>query len=229
MAPVDVLIPWAGHDPNRRLALEAVQDELRASFPDWRRILCRDHGPGWSKGRAIAGARMLLDDTSVVVVHDADVIVEREELERAVELVAGGAYGWAVPHVELVRLTRAGTHRFVHGLEADRLELSDVEESYTGVMGGGVVVLSAELLRRCPLDPRFTGWGEEDHAWGVALHTLGGRAWRGTGTLVHLWHPPQERPDRKRGSTASRALRRRYVLARRDPAVMRALIEEASP
>lgn len=44
--------------------------------------------------------------------------------------------------------------------------------------------------------------------------------------MYHLFHLPQPRMDRKRGSPEGYALRQRYAKARHQPDLMLALIEE---
>jgi hypothetical protein len=61
-----------------------------------------------------------------------------------------------------------------------------------------------------PLDARFTGWGQEDMAWGWALTRVLGAPWHGLAPLLHLWHPPQERSTRVVGSSAGMRLWERY-------------------
>jgi hypothetical protein len=105
--------------------------------------------------------------------------------------------------------------------------IEDPRGGYDGFEGGGVVVMRRETAQEVPIDPRFAGWGQEDHCLGFALHTLFGPCWRGTASLVHLFHPPAPRLDRKRGSGESWQLFRRYDRARRNPDHMRALLKEA--
>lgn len=213
-----VIIPWRGGCPHR----EAALDWLTGRFGDWEpRISEPPEGP-WSKGAAVAAAADGLDHDTVVVVHDAD--VWSPGTTAAVEAVKGGA-PWAVPHRGVHRLTEHATSHVLAGADPDH-DLEHSERAYTGLAGGGIVVLTAATLRRVPLDRRFEGWGGEDHSWGIALETLTGRSWRGKHPLWHLWHPPQHRLTRKVGSAASHQLFRRYHAARDNPAAMTALIEE---
>ena len=69
--------------------------------------------------------------------------------------------------------------------------------------------------------------GQEDESWALALHTLAGMAYLGEEDLIHLWHPPQPRLNERKGSAESWSLMRRYVKARRNPAEMKSLVEEA--
>jgi hypothetical protein len=101
------------------------------------------------------------------------------------------------------------------------------QQPYKGIEGGGVVVASRQVLEAVPLDVRFIGWGGEDEAHAIALRALVGEPWRGDADLIHLYHPPQPRMTRRRGSRENWELRRRYFAASKDPRAMRALIEES--
>lgn len=159
-------------------------------------------------------------EAEIVVVHDADVWAEG--LDEAILAVRNGA-PWAIPHRGVFRLTERGTDEFLATGSSDDLE----QRAYLGIEGGGVVVARREALLDVPLDPRFVGWGQEDESWGLALRTLLGPPERVKRPLIHLYHPPQRRLTRSRGSMEGWALRRRYYLARHDPDAMRNLISEA--
>jgi hypothetical protein len=102
------------------------------------------------------------------------------------------------------------------------------QRPYPGRPGGGMTVLSRDLYRQVPLDPRFVGWGQEDEAWALALRRIAGREWRGVEDLWHLWHTPQPRRSRTVGSQESFSLFRRYASAARDATRMRALVAEVA-
>ena len=219
MSSVAVLIPWrdAGCE-HRSRALAYVLGRL-AEHP-WPVVIGRhDDGP-WCKALAVADA---LSQTSAdtLIVHDADVWTEG--LAPAVKAVQGGESVWAVPHKLVKRLGAEATTNLLVGREPRDLE----QAAYTGIAGGGITALRRDVYEDCPLDPRFEGWGQEDHSWGWALRTLHRREWRGTADLLHCWHPPQARMTRRVGRPEGRVLERRYVAARRDPGVMRRLVEEA--
>lgn len=172
----------------------------------------------WSKGAAVTPVVADLD-ADVVVVADADSFVTPEALAAAIGRAQ--RHGWAVAHSTIRRLTREATEAVLAGGEPGRLE----KPAYVGVAGGGIVAIRRETYDRVPLDPRFRGWGGEDHAWGLALTTLVGPAVRRpVSPLWHLWHPPQ--PSKAKPSEATRALIARYRKARRDPRLMAELIKE---
>lgn len=218
----DVLIPYRPAGPEREAALTHVVEAWHDEHLAWPVWLCPAPAGPWSKGRALTDPPGVAE---VVIVSDGDVLVDPDSIRRAVNLVHDGHVGWAIPHHEVHRLTREATADVLYGLPADPAAVE--ERPYRGLVGGGMVVLARELLERVPLDPRFEGWGGEDIAWGMALHCIAGKPWRATAPLIHLWHPPQPRRSRKRGSVENERLRRRYFAARNTPAVMRELLEEA--
>lgn len=215
---VEVIVPWRGGCSHRENALEWVATR----YPWPLTVALAPPGP-WCKAAAILPAAQA-SRAAVLVIADGDVWCD--QTAEAIAAVEAGA-PWALPHTRVRRLTRTSTRWLLAGHEPD--PGYDVEERpYRGLMGGGITVLPRETYLDIPLDPRFTGWGQEDASWGIALCTLAdGDRWRGTSDLIHLWHPPQHRLSRQIGSPEGEELHRRYQLAQNDPAAMRALIEEA--
>ena len=213
MTRLELIVPWRP-DPYRERVWEFLRSRWR--WP----VRMAPGGEPWCKAGAVNPA-VAGSSADIVCVVDADVLVD---LDRAVRAVENG-WSWAVPHTTVRRLTESATDAVLAGEAPEGQELC--QRPYPGVVGGGVVVARREVLLDCPLDPRFVGWGTEDESWGHALRTLHGKPWRGTETLHHLWHPPQERMDRKRGNWESVRLGKRYRQARFNPDAMRTLIEEA--
>lgn len=219
MPEVAVLVPWRP-DPQRQRIWEWVHDRYRQQHPDWEIVLQPAPDGPWRKACAVNTAARACS-AGTVIVADADVWAPN--LQQAVDLVHGGA-GWVIPHRYVHRLTEQATKIVLEGGCATDTE----EHPYFGVEGGGIVVLPRETLLDVPMDERFCGWGQEDQAWGIALHFLIGPAVRLNADLTHLWHPPQPRDNRKIGSLASFALHRRYLKARHDPDLLRDLLKEAT-
>lgn len=179
-------------------------------------------GEPWSKGEAVMPA-IAASKAEIVVVCDADVLPNG--LEEAVRAVRNGS-AWARPHSSVVRLSREGTGAYMAGEPWNSHPLD--RKPYPGLDGGGVVVAPRKTLLEIPMDPRFTGWGNEDWAWGFALTTFLRKPWRGIHPLIHLWHPSEPRDvNRKDGSPENQALWQRYHDARSNPDRMRQLLEEA--
>lgn len=213
---VTVVVPWRAGCPYREAAWAYLSGWYARAHPDWQVITTGDDGAAagpWCKAAAVAAA-LPRADGDVIAVVDADVVCAG--LLAAVEAVASGLHPWAVPHQSVYRLTPAATDDVLAGgpfpdVRSPRSLLrGKVAEAHRGVIGGGMVVLRREDWARVPLDARFTGWGQEDLAWGWALTRVLGGPWRGIAPLLHLWHPPQQRASRATGSAASVELWGRY-------------------
>lgn len=226
---VHVIIPWQSPgddtaDVDMRLTnLGWIGDRWHAAFPEFTQTLgALSHDSDWCKADAVQVAIHArgVDDDDILIIADADVWAEPDAITEAVDRVATGDVAWAMPHTNVLRLSLAATLAVVndppvdddptvnltaaihrHGL--DRL-------AYVGTVGGGMTILTAANYHRCPLDPRFVGWGQEDEAWGDALRTVLGRRHRGNHDLWHLWHPPMPRMAPGIGSIQGRHLRDRY-------------------
>lgn len=216
--PIRVVVPWWPGGCGYRIRNWAW---LRQRF-EWP-LVPGLRGEPWIKALAIMPAVADAPEGSIIVVHDADVFCDGDGLVDAVGAVRWGQAEWAIPHRLVHRLTDAGTLDFMRC----RAPLEREEDPYVGIEGGGVVVARRETLLDCPPDPRFVGWGAEDDCWGIALRWLHGAPWCGGQNLWHLWHPPQQRSSRTRGSSESTQLRLRYYRARHSQAAMRALVAEA--
>lgn len=219
---VAVLVPWRTDDKVRLAVWAWLVQRWQQWCPDWEIVTgaCPD-GP-WSKGAAIADA-LAQTSADVLVIADADVWCDR--VASAVTAVEEGKAKWAVPHRLVKRLSEDATRRVLDGREAlDRV--TDFTETHEGRAGGGVVVVSRDVLEGVPMDPRFTGWGQEDESWAVALRTMAGEPWRSDADLFHLWHPPADRQTRAVGSAESLARYRRYQAAAGNQAQMRTLVAE---
>lgn len=218
---VAIVVPFRGGCPHREQAWGWVQAHYAEHHPDWDLIDAPAPDGPWSKGAAV---NPVVERCEAGIVIQADADVWCDGLERAVYAVACGLAAWSIPHALVHRMSEDGTAAVATG--ADWRDQPLAQEPYRGIEGGGVVVARREVFCSAPLDRRYVGWGQEDESQAIALRTLWGDPWRGEADLLHLWHPPQERYTRRRGSPQGWALRGRYRAARDDPAAMAALIEE---
>lgn len=218
---IALVVPFGGNCPHRVRAWIWLKQRYRNCYPNWQIVEAPAPGGAWSKGAALNPAIAEID-AEITVVIDADVWTDG--LHDAIAQIENGV-PWAIPHTMVHRLSEAGSKGFLQGDNWEDQPLA--QPPYRGLPGGGALVASTAVLRSIPLDSRFVGWGQEDECWAVALFTLLGEPWRGTADLVHLWHPPQQRLSRRRGSRRGWELRTRYMQARHDPTVMRALLEES--
>lgn len=217
---IAALIPFAGSDPDRLAALDHVRRRLTEMVD----VVVGQGSAGlWSKADAVIDGLSRTDATTLII-HDADVWCDRTW--AAARLVEGGA-PWAVPHGKVHRLTAEATAQVHAGARYSPDLLLD-ERPYRGHVGGGIVIVRRDVYEACPLDPRFTGWGQEDDSWGLALTTLHGGPQRGDAPLWHHWHTPQARQTRIVGSADGKALHARYKAAKGNPVAMGSLIAEAT-
>lgn len=220
---VDVIIPTGSHDDEWRCkAAHYVQTRLELLHPDWS-ITTTSYDGVWCKAAAVALAIPDVDG-DVLIVHDADVVVDPEPLRAAVTHVEDGIAGWAMPHEQVHRLTQTATEQFYADSAVRRPEQLE-RRPYRGVDGGGIVVLPRATYDAVPLDRRFLGWGGEDRAWGMALTTLHGPPRRGRGILRHLWHAHPSRDRRTFERPESLDLLFAYERHVGRPEMMAALIE----
>lgn len=234
---VAVIVPWRGGDPDRERAWDWLAGWWVREYPLWPIFEGVPPDGPWCKAAAVEAALPLVR-ADVLVIADADVYVPA--VGKAVQMVAGGGVKWAMPHKRVYRLTQAGTDRLIATGEPPPPSRGDpvrgaapspirlVAQTHNGEMGGGCVILPADLYRRVPLDPRFVGWGQEDLSWGRALRVVAGPPWRESDPLWHLWHPPQPRLKRAVGSQAGLELYRRYRAAA-TPEQVSALLAEFAP
>lgn len=213
---VEVVVPWRAGCAWRERAWDWARSRYRLPV-----TVTEPPQGGWCKAAAVMPA-IWRSCADIVIVADADVWTDG--IDAAVEAVHEGAR-WAVPHRPVRRLSEASTAAVLGGHPLNH-DLSLEQRAYIGVETGGVLVAQREVLLDVPMDHRFVGWGQEDESWSLALRELVGAPWRGRADLWHMWHPPQPRETRRRGSTAGWDLHRRYHRAAGRPNVMRDLIEE---
>lgn len=236
MTVVSVVVPFRDDGTGRDVVWAWMRRWWADTYPGWQ-VVTGTCPPGpWCKADAVADA-LSRADGDVLVVADADVICDA--IRTAVDQVASpGPYRWAVPHRRVNRLSAAATSAVLNGSPLPPPPTARPRqragwgstfngESYTGTVGGGLVVIARDLYQLVPLDRRFHGWGQEDAAWGRALSVVAGRSWRGGEPLWHLWHPPQPRMTRSVGNPDGLALYRRYR-STYVPELMIALVAEAS-
>lgn len=215
---ISAIIPWQPGCAHRQQNLPWVVQQLEPLVDEV--VIGEISGP-WSKAEAVAkGLETARGD--VLVIHDADVWVQDPswvtDCLKALYTVSAVA-----PHSTVRRLPDAVSTRSVVG---GANPYSFDSQNHRARFGGGIVVLERSTYEHCPLDPRFVGWGQEDESWAIALDVLFGRCVQQPRDLIHLWHPPQERLDRRWGSQESTALYKRYETAAESREAMLDLIAE---
>lgn len=214
MNDIAVLIPYGNETPWRKRALEHVKTWYSQELESASIRTGFRSGP-WCKARAVSDA-LAGGSEEILVIADADCITPG--LKDAVRAVRNGS-AWAVPHLKVYRMGQVASNHIFDGVNPGSLtgKIRWLDQApYKGYEGGGITVLRRETYLNAPLDPWFTGWGQEDEAWAHALNGLHGKPWRGVAPLYHLWHEKPPRITRYAGSTESVARLKLYQDARLD-------------
>ncbi len=208
MNDIAVLIPYGNETPWRRRALEHVKKWYAEELESPRiQVGFRDNP--WCKAQAVADA-LASSPEPILVIADADCVTPG--IKRAVQAVRQGV-PWAMPHLKVYRMGQVASKHIFEGINPGALTGQNrwLDQSpYKGYEGGGITVLRRDVYMDCPLDPNFTGWGQEDESWATALNSLHGSPWRGIAPLYHLWHEKPPRVSRYAGSAESVARLRLY-------------------
>lgn len=210
---VEIIIPYAGADPDREVALAWVTEHCEHPY-----TVATSELP-FNKARTFMPA-VEQSEAEIIVMHDADVWTPG--LDEAIHAVSNGA-AWAIPHWFVYRLTKEGTAGYMEDRRGGEL----ARPQYVGTAGGGIVVARRDTMLDIPMDSRFTSWGQEDESWAMALWCLTEEPWRGEAPLIHFWHPLGARQGQRMGTQAGWNLRNRYSQVRYDLPGMRDLLTEA--
>ena len=184
---VFVAVPWRDRgSEHAQASLDFVIENLYSILREPVHLVDSPDGP-WSlaaaRNRAVRQARD--EGADVVVICDADTVVEPDALRQAVEL-AQDCGRIVLPYTLYRALTPASSSAVLAGVdprgvpEAGRLDWSV----------GGVQVAQPDTWARAGWqDERFTMWGCEDTAFALAAARLVGPHERVDGVINHLWHP----------------------------------------
>ena len=188
-------IPWRdGGDRDRRRALDFVRRNLE-DITGVEPILVDGARERFSlsESRNVAVKRAKEAGATVVVICDADTIVERQALTSAIE-VAAIQDRVILPYTLFRALSPAGSTSVMLGV--DPWQTPDIG-SLTWSVGGVFVCKPKSWDALGGQDERFTGWGCEDTAFNLVADRLDRSHVRVKGTIHHLWHPhpPTKDPE----------------------------------
>lgn len=219
-ASVSVVVPWRP-SPGRERHLNLVRIALTAALPG-AEVAAFDtgHQPFNRAAARNGGVRNSYGGANVLVVCDADTVVDRESLRMAVKGAHDGRLH--LPYTTCRMLSPKGTEAALTG--GGNVGIAEAEASYNNSIGGCVVVAYDTWREVGGWDERFTHWGFEDVAFWCAVDTFYGTV-RHPGTIHHLWHPDGRglgSPEYQTGL----ALCQRYTDARGNPEAIRAILEE---
>ncbi|MEH0417813.1 glycosyltransferase family 2 protein [Streptomyces sp. B21-083] len=219
---VAVVIPWRPGTPERNAHHEVVRAHLRALLPDAIHLdVDSGHTPFSRAGSRNEGVRQAqAAGADVVVICDADTLVEAEPLHAAITAAADGVMH--LPYTWYRGLTQRGTIDHLAGAPADQCP-AELEHQWAT---GGIIVIQPDAWWRAGgMDERFSGWGHEDAAYRIAADALLGPTVAHPGTITHLWHPSEVGHGSPQ-HIANGQHCQRYVDATGDPDAIQAIIAE---
>lgn len=222
---VAVVIPWRGGQPDRERHHETVRAHLRALLPDAVHLdVDSGHEPFSRAASRNLGVRLAQDAAcDVVVLCDADTLVEEQPLRAAIDSADDGILH--LPYVHFRGLSENGTRMYLGGTPGEACE-TDLAHAWAT---GGILVLTPSAWGRAGgMDERFIAYGFEDTAFRIAADALLGPTVKHEGTIWHLWHEQQMglgSPEH----TANSALAARYVTAEGNPNEVRPIVAEHNP
>jgi hypothetical protein len=219
---VAVVFPWRPGTTERNTHHDTVRAHLRALLPNAIHLdVDSGHTPFSRAGSRNEGVRQAqAAGADVVVICDADTLVEADTLQAAIAAARDGVMH--LPYTHYRGLSAAGTAQHLAGAPANQCP-ADLEHQWAT---GGIIVIQPDAWWQAGgMDERFTGWGMEDAAYRIAADALLGPTVRHVGTITHLWHPPESDLGSPQ-HIANGQHCQRYVDATGNPDAIRALIAE---
>jgi hypothetical protein len=230
---VAVVVPRRAHGWRDLLWRYAKPHWEAAGYP----ILEVEHTEGlFNRSWCLNEGARLAGDWDVLILADADVIVEAAQVHAAAGLaMVTGSY--TVAGDERYGLTQRPTELLLQGWRFEKWRDFRMEQCKehrwecgmtTHNFNSHAVAIRRDLWETVGgFDERFEGWGHEDGAFLAACETFGANIERVAGPLIHLFH--ERAPERSRIHPhwgKNRDLRARYTEAKGDPDAMRALLDE---
>lgn len=204
--------PLRSDGGRRDLLWQFTDQRWRAAFGNWTHHVASDEGTGpFCRGRLINRGAVDVGDWDVLVVTDADVMIDPVQVRHGVDMAV--RLGRAVlPFDRYLPLDEQMTDRVLDGYDgtwSDGVDWAAMGAQHSHV--SSVLIVPRSLWDEVGgFDERFVGWGAEDRALHRALNITAGVE-RVSGPVWHLWHPwSAERDESTRQYQANEALWRRY-------------------
>jgi len=185
-----IVIPWRPQ-PTRIAAFHRTVEEISDAFPDASIYFSDTESERFnlsaSRNRGCKFA--IKDGCDVLLVLDADVLLEKEAVENSIR-VASELGIVSLPCLAWSRLNEElSTSLLNKESSAEEVRRSRVANPSQSEIGGSWVMSSSTFLKLNGWDERFVGWGFEDNAFEEAHRVLLGREFhRSAGHGITFYH-----------------------------------------
>lgn len=215
-----ILIPFKTDDGHRESCFDWLLAYYESICPEAEIVVGTADECNRSKMRNDAASNATTD---IFIFINADGLVKRETILKAVECVKAGH---SLVQPRAVRyLTERTTKRIIQSpFEFPRLGKSDFIKHE--VLIGEFFAVSRQTFKKIRgWDESFTGWGGEDDAFKCAIRALVGPFKILDDTVYHLWHERTENETNKYdGWCEQKRKADMYIAARTNPRLMRQII-----
>lgn len=235
---VSILVPFRSEKTNvmRDKVWKWVRQRWEHIYPDAEIVMGEDTGgEPFSKTAAVNDA-YLKATGDVMVVCDADAWMERDKIDRAIQ-VARETGRLVVPWKTVVRLNEEDSKKVMRRKPTSALNITDemraqaIESCIPETAGTLFVITRPGFEKVQGMDPRFRGWGFEDVALSRACETLLGPNVYLDDEVYSLYHARPVVANRGRvwendPGMLGVDLAKAYASAHRNPGAMRALVDQ---
>ena len=189
-----IVIPWRPQ-PNRTAAFHMAVESISDAFPDASIYFSDTESDRFNLSASRnRGCRFAMKDgCDVMLVLDADVLVEKEAVENSMR-VASDLGVVSLPYVFFNRLNdELSTSLLNKELLPEEIRSRGIGSLNQNHFGGAYVLTASTFLRLNGWDERFVGWGFEDNAFEAAHKVLLDRGFhRSAGHAITFDHEDRD-------------------------------------
>lgn len=219
---ISFIIPFRPKDKVRLNNFNYVKAYIEKTFPGCELIVADSPFASFNRGAAInEGVKQSTGD--ILVFHDADMLITRDQLDGAITHLHSLVCSYAVPFSSVHYISKEETARVLSGDKIPFIDELDLERKYEAPSRGGINVLFRDKF--IPFDTRFCGWGFEDSAFAVCMKTYYGAIKHVFSPALHLYHI-DECDSNSLEYKKNAELCRRYEALEGKPEKLRRLINE---
>lgn len=192
MVKVAILVPYRSDNGRRDELWAFTQDWLEEYHRGWPVYVGESPAGAFNRGAAINDAARKAGDWDVAIIHDADNIVDPENLDLAVGAALKVNTACVFPYDTYVYLDKPSTYRVMYTDNWFICPEQRSQGSYPWMIiknhRSGIQVMHRDTYEAIGGYVEFEGWGYEDSATEVLIRTFVGPVKHMEGAAYHLYH-----------------------------------------